>query len=401
MVKRPNTLQRIIPFIDNSLVKVVTGIRRSGKTFLLHQIQDLLLIRGVGQNQIISINFESRAYKDLNTTDTLYDFVKDQIEKNNPSKKSYIFLDEIQHVEKWELAVNSFRVDFDCDIYITGSNSKLLSGELATHLAGRYVSFCVYPFTFKEAKEYSIQNKTFTTNEALFADYIKYGGFPQRFQMKDESSTEIYLEDIFNSVVLKDVIDRNKINNVPLLQKLCTFLLDNIGNPFSANSIVNKFKSEKIAISTDTVLNYISYIETAFILFAVPRYDITGKKLLESNEKYYSADIGLRNIARTSEKIDVNKLYENIVFLELKERGWNVNVGKLGDNEIDFICYRGKEKIYIQVAYLITEQDEKREFGNLEKISDSYPKYVISSDLVDMSRNGIIHKNIINWLLEE
>ncbi len=315
--------------------------------------------------------------------------------------KIYLFLDEIQNVFEWEKAVNSFRVDFDSDIYITGSNSNLLSGELATLLAGRYVSFEVYPFTLAEAKEYTIQNGTFTNNQKLFEDYLKYGGFPQRFQLSDENAIFSYLSDIYSSVVLKDVITRNKINNPQFLQILCNFMLDNVALQFSANSICKKLKSENINVSTDTVLNYLNYIQNAFIIRGVKRYDITGKKLLESNEKYYSSDLGLCTLSRKGENVDFSKVYENVVYIELKSRGYSVNIGRLENKEIDFIAYRGTEKLYIQVAYLITESDKEREFGNLLKINDNFPKLVISSDPVDLSQNGIQHKNIIDWLLED
>lgn len=399
-VKRSTVLDKITPFIDNELIKVVTGIRRSGKTVVLDQIIQILVERGVDSSQIIKINFESFRFEKITDAELLYDFVKEKIEKSFNQQKIYIFLDEIQNVSQWEKAVNSFRVDFDCDIYITGSNSKLLSGELATHLAGRYVSFELLPFSFKEAKEFSVLKGSFTSDEALFSDYIEFGGFPQRFQFQDMDSIRNFLTDLYNSVVLKDIVERNKINSVKLLQSLCFFIMDNIGNPFSANSISNKLKSEKISLSTDSVLNYLEYIQNAFIVYGVKRYDLVGKKILESKEKYYAADLGLRNVVKCNEKIDVGQIYENLVFLELKNRGWNVLVGKDVDKEIDFIAIRGKEKIYVQVAYLINENDMEREFGNLEKIKDNYPKYVISSDLVDLSRNGVIHKNIIRWLLE-
>lgn len=397
-IKRERLLQKIKPFINNPLIKVLTGIRRSGKTELLLQIQDELKKSGVPEKNIISLNFESLRFRFITNFEVLYDYILQKTKKT--SGKLYIFLDEIQNVVQWEKAVNSFRVDFDSDIYITGSNSHLLSSEFATLLAGRYVSFEVYPFSFSEIKKYKILDGTFESDEKLFADYLHFGGFPQRFQLKTEDAVFSYLSDIYNSVVLKDVMERNKINNIQLLQKLSDFMLDNVALQFSANSISNKLKSEKISASTDTILNYLSFLQNAFIIRGVKRYDITGKKLLETNGKYFSSDIGLCEIARTSEKIDYSKLYENIVFLELKSRGYNIHIGKLGENEVDFIATRGNEKMYIQVAYLITSEDEKREFGNLEKINDNFPKLVISSDLADLSRKGIVHKNIISWLLE-
>ena len=401
-VLRKRLINDIKPFINNSLVKVITGIRRSGKSELLSQVCNFIKQSGVSEENIISINFESMKFRSLNTAESLYDYVLQKVEGENKIKdKIYLFLDEIQNVFEWEKAVNSFRVDFDSDIYITGSNSNLLSGELATLLAGRYVSFEVYPFTLSEAKDFTVQNGTFTTNQKLFEDYLKFGGFPQRFQFSTENAIISYLSDIYSSVVLKDVIARNKINNPQFLQILCNFMLDNISLQFSANSICKKLKSENIKVSTDTILTYLNYIQNAFIIRGVKRYDITGKKLLESSEKYYSSDLGLCTLSRTSENIDFSKVYENVVFIELKSRGYSVNIGRLENKEIDFIAYRGTEKIYIQVAYLITESDKEREFGNLLKINDNFPKLVISSDPVDLSQNGIQHKNIIEWLLED
>lgn len=401
-VLRKRLMNDIKPFINNSLVKVITGIRRSGKSELLAQICNFIKQSGVSEENIISINFESMKFRSLNTAESLYDYVLQKVEGENKIKgKIYLFLDEIQNVFEWEKAVNSFRVDFDSDIYITGSNSNLLSGELATLLAGRYVSFEVYPFTLSEAKDFAVQNGTFTSNQKLFEDYLKFGGFPQRFQFSTENAIISYLSDIYSSVVLKDVIARNKINNPQFLQILCNFMLDNISLQFSANSICKKLKSENIKVSTDTILTYLNYIQNAFIIRGVKRYDITGKKLLESSEKYYSSDLGLCTLSRTSENIDFSKVYENVVFIELKSRGYSVNIGRLENKEIDFIAYRGTEKIYIQVAYLITESDKEREFGNLLKINDNFPKLVISSDPVDLSQNGIQHKNIIDWLLED
>lgn len=402
LVIRKRLMNEIKPFINNSLVKVITGIRRSGKSELLAQVCSFIKQSGVSEENIININFESMKFSSLNTAENLYNYVLKKVEGENKIKgKIYLFLDEIQNVYEWEKAVNSFRVDFDSDIYITGRNLNLLSGELATLLAGRYVSFEVYPFTLSEAKEFAVQNGTFTDNQKLFEDYLKFGGFPQRFQFSDENAIISYLSDIYSSVVLKDVIARNKINNPQFLQTLCNFMLDNVALQFSANSICKKLKSENINVSTDTILTYLNYIQNAFIIRGVKRYDITGKKLLESNEKYYSSDLGLCTLSRTSENVDVSKVYENVVFIELKSRGYSVNIGRLDNKEIDFIAYRGTEKLYIQVAYFITESDLEREFGNLMKINDNFPKLVISSDPVDLSRNGIQHKNIIDWLLED
>lgn len=398
MVVREGYINKITPFINKDIIKVFAGVRRCGKTVLLTQIRDMLIGNGVSPENFVEVNFESMRFNELKSAEALYAYVKEKAEK--VSGKIYLMLDEIQEVERWQIAVNSFRVDFDCDIYITGSNSKLLSGELATYLSGRYIQIKVYPFTLSEVKQLMITENKYTTDEKLFADYLKFGGFPQRCQLNDEQSITTYLHDIYEAIVIKDMVSRHNVKEISTLKRVLEYLLDNIGNPFSGRNISGRMTSEGMKIATSTVLNYVEYFKEAFILFNASRYDIKGKNLLSSTEKYYAIDLGLRNIIKKSEKLDSNKLYENVVYLELLSRGYEVQVGKLDDNEIDFICYRGNEKIYIQVAYLINEQDEEREFGNLEKINDNYPKYVISGDLMDLSRNGIIHKNIIQFLLE-
>ena len=292
-------------------------------------------------------------------------------------------------------------MEFDADIYVTGSNSTLLSGELATYLSGRYVQFIVYPFTFREAKALKKEQGTFTSNEALLADYLRYGGLPQRFAFRDDDSTRIYLMDLYEAVVLRDIISRHAIRDVGVLKTLLHFMMDNIGGPFSAQKISNTLKSQGIKVSVSTVLNYLDYFQEAFVLASAKRYDVKGRRLLASTEKYYALDLGLRNVVKQSEELDISKLYENLVYLELLSRGYTIQIGKLEQQEIDFICYKGTTKCYVQVAYLLTEEDEKREFGNLERIEDNYPKYVISADIPDFSRKGIIHKNIISFLLGE
>lgn len=397
MVLRKSYLDKIIPFIDQDLIKVLVGIRRCGKTVLLGQIKDVLLQRNIPAQNIIQANFESMRFRNTRTAETLYDYIAEKAE--GCTGKIYILLDEIQEVERWQIAINSLRVDFDCDIYLTGSNSKLLSGELATYLSGRYIQIQVFPFSLAEAKQQCIENGTYTSDEKLFADYLKYGGFPQRFFLPDDHSITTYLDDLYEAIIVRDIMLRHNIREQTALRNVLAFLLDNIGNPFSARNISGRMVSEGIKTTTATVLNYVDYFKEAFILLNASRYDIKGKALLSSTEKYYAVDLGLRNVIKKSEKLDSNKLYENIVYLEMRSRGYEVQFGKLDDTEIDFICYRGDEKLYIQVAYLITPADEEREFGNLERLHDNYPKYVISGDLMNLSRNGIIHRNIIDFLL--
>lgn len=397
MIERRRYLELIEPFIDVDLIKVLVGVRRSGKTVLLGQIRDRIIARGVDPEQTITLNFESYANRQYRSADALYEYVISQAKKT--PGRTYIFLDEIQNVPDWQEVVNSFRVDLDCDIYVTGSNSKLLSGELATLLSGRYVQIRIMPFSFREVCELEQSLGRFTTNEQAFQDYLSYGGFPQRLAFTDEHSVTTYLLDLYSTIILQDVINRHAIRDVGMLRRVLEFVLDNVGNPFSARKIAGYMTSQGMKVNVQTVLNYLEYFQEAFAIYGASRYDLKGKEILSSTEKYYAVDLGLRNVVKKSETKDVSKLYENAVYLEMRSRGYDVYVGKLGAQEIDFVCTRGKEKLYIQAAYLINSKDQEREFGNLEKIEDNYPKYVVSSDLVDMSRNGIIHKNIIDFLL--
>ena len=408
MIKRTKYLQKIIPFIDKPLIKVIIGLRRSGKTVLLSQVREHIQAAGINNERIVDINFESFANRKYQTADALYEHVL-QKSKAVSGKRLYLFFDEIQEVSDWQKVINSFSVDIDCDIYITGSNSNLLSGELATYIAGRYVHFTVYPFTFSEYLELKggagvtfpmSFPRVFTTEETYFDDYLRFGGLPQRFLLEDEQSIRVYLDDVFNTIVVKDIIARNKISDVDLLRRLTAFLLENVGNPFSANAICNKLKSEGVKTTVATLMNYISAIKNAMVVLTAPRYDLKGKALLSTNEKYYATDLGLRNNVKSSDLVDYNKLYENIIFIEMLSRGYEIHVGKIGDYEVDFICLKGREKIYIQVAYLLADRSViEREFRPLLKIEDNFPKYVVSSDKHDFSNNGIIHKNIIEFLL--
>ena len=399
MIIREAYISQIVPLIDKNLIKVLTGVRRSGKTVLLSQIQDYLLKNGRSKSQIINISLESKKNKKFKDGDVLYEYLISACEKLNA--KAYIFLDEIQVVSGWEEVVSSLLVDIDCDIYITGSNSKLLSGELATLIPGRYIQIHVYPFTLSEAKQMLEQNGKFKSDEVLFQDYLKYGGLPMRFSL-EEISLEAYLSDTYDAIVVKDIIQRNNIKDTNLLNMILAFLMDNIANPFSARSIVAALKQEGINTTVETVIAYIDYIKKAMVVYSAQRYDIKGKKLLTTNEKYYTVDLGLRNCVKASGEIDYNKLYENIVYLELLYRGYDVKVGKTDDYEIDFVAYKGSDTLYVQVCYLLASAETvEREFGNLERIKDNYPKYVISGDLPDFSRNGIKHYNIIKFLLNE
>ena len=399
MILRKAYLDQIIPLVDKKIIKVLTGVRRSGKTVLLSQIQNYLLDKGVAEENVVNISLESKKNNKYKDGDLLYEHLLSTCEAVDG--RTYIFLDEIQAVNKWEEVVSSLIVDVDCDIYITGSNSKLLSGELATLIAGRYIQIRVYPFTLSEAKAIQKQNGKYISDESLFADYLRYGGLPMRFSLEDVS-LEPYLSDTYDAIVVKDVVQRNNVKDTALLNMILTFLMDNVANPFSARSIVAALKAEGISTTVETVISYINYIKNAMVLYSAQRYDIKGKKLLTTNEKYYAVDLGLRNCVKSSGEIDYNKLYENIVYLELLYRGYDVKVGKTDNYEIDFIAYRGSNILYVQVCYLLASSETvEREFGNLERIKDNYPKYVVSGDIPDFSRNGIKHYNIIKFLLNE
>lgn len=401
MIKREMYMSRIRPFINTDLVKVMTGIRRCGKSVMLELIKEELLQSGVNKSQFISINFEDMSYAHLQTAKALND---DIIEKATKIEgKVYLFFDEIQEVKDWEKCINSLRVSLDCDIYITGSNAKLLSGELATYLGGRYVEFVIYPFSFAEFVELYREIYPDEPINMIFQKYVVFGGMPYLSNIRFEKTASIqYLHDLFNSVQLKDIVKRNNIRDVDLLERISAYVMANVGNTFSATSISKFFKSEKRNVASDTILNYIKYCCDAYLFYQVKREDLQGKQILASNEKYYIADHGIREAVFGGNMKDINLILENIVYMELLRRGYEVRVGRSGNKEIDFVCYKRDEKIYIQVTYLLaSEETIQREFGVYDDIQDNFPKYVVSLDEFDMSRDGIKHRNIRDFLLEE
>ena len=403
MLKRDEYIKKIVPFIDKDVIKVLTGIRRSGKSVMLKLLMEELKNRGINENQFIYINFENLKYRKLNNYERLYDFILNKVD--DKYKSYYIFLDEIQEVEEWERCVNSLRVDedFKFDIYITGSNAKLLSGELSTYLAGRYIEFVVYPFSFKEFFEIMKEkNKEIDLKEA-FQDYVKFGGMPflHNLDYNYEASMQ-YLQDLYASIILKDITQRNNIRDTDLLERIINYVVMNIGNTFSATSISKFFKSENRKVATETILNYIKACEEAFLIYRVARNDLLGKKILNVNEKYYIADHGIREAIMENNQKNINQVLENIVYFEMLRRGYNVKIGKVDNLEVDFVCKKNDETIYIQVSYLLASEDTKeREFSVLENIKDNYPKYVLSMDEFDMSRNGIKHMNLIEFLIKD
>lgn len=394
-------MKQIRPFMDTELIKVLTGIRRSGKSVMLELIKEELHSKGVSDTQIISFNFESFVNAPYTTAETLYTELQNRLQMAHG--KAYLFFDEIQEVSDWEKCINSARIDFNCDIYITGSNAKLLSGELATYLGGRYVEFIIYPFSFSEYLESRQEWNTSTDAKEAFSSYLKLGGMPflANFPNSQTVSSQ-YLKDIYSSVILKDVIKRNNIRDADLLERLIMYIMANVGHPFSARSISNYFKSENRKVAPETVLNYIKACCDAFLFYQLRREDLVGKKILSVNEKYYVADHGLREAIYGNNTRDIEQTLENIVCLEILRRGYQVTIGKVGEKEIDFVATKGDEKLYIQVAYLLaSEETIIREFGVYSNIPDNYPKYVITLDEVDFSQNGIKHFNIRDFLLTE
>lgn len=401
MTKRELYIEKIKPFIDKDIIKVLTGIRRSGKSVMLKLIMEELKQNKIDEKQFININFENLINIELTTADKLYEYILKKV--SEIKKKCYIFLDEIQEVKDWEKCINSLRVneEYDFDIYITGSNAKLLSGELSTYLAGRYVEFVIYPFSFKEFLETSKSIQQDVSTRETFQKYVKFGGMPFLYNLAFEEEASLqYLKDIYSSIILKDITQKNKIRDTDLLERVISYLIMNVGNNFSATSISKFFKSENRKVSVETILNYIKAAEESFLIYKVSRDDLIGKKVLNVNEKYYIADHGMREAILGSNQRDINQIFENIIYLELLRKGYTVRVGKVDNLEVDFVCTKGNEKIYVQVAYLLASSETiEREFTSLEKIDDNYPKYVISMDEFDMSRNGIKHINIIDFLM--
>lgn len=399
MIIREKYLSKIRPFYNQDLIKVIVGIRRSGKSVLLLQIIDELKEQGVLEEQIIYINFEYEDYAFIKNDMDLHNYVKEKIRNN---EKYYLFFDEIQNVKCWEKAVNSFKASRNVSIFVTGSNSDLLSGEFATHIAGRYVSFKTYPFTFKEVCDFkNITEKKHIEEE--FNDYVIWGGMPQRFMLTDEIQVRTYLSDIFDSILVKDIIARFNIKDLDLFNRIVEYIVTTPSQNFSAESLSKYFISKgEREVSKVTIYNYLEYMVKAMIINKADRYDVRGKRILTGKYKYYLTDLGIGQIMSASKRPQMGAYLENIVYNELISSGYDVKVGNLENGEIDFIATKFKEKIYIQVAYILANDSViEREFGAFKSIQDNYPKYVLTLDKFDFSQDGIIHKNIIDWLLEE
>lgn len=399
MIKRKFYLEKIVKLIDTEDIKVITGVRRCGKTVLLKQIIDELENRGIASENIIYMSFESSKYKNIRNDDDLDEFIFSKT--NNLNGKFYLLFDEIQKVKNWEVSLNSYRVDLECDIYITGSNSQLLSGELATLISGRYISINMLPFSFKELIQYYDEMHENIDEIKLFEQYLSYGGFPGLLNYENEEK-EKYLYDLYSTIVLNDILYKNKVKDLDLLERLMEFMISNIGQLFSANSISKYIKNENRKTTPHTIINYMDYARNAFIFYQIKRENIKQKKKLLISDKYYLVDFGFYFIFNGSTQRNWGQLLENIVFLELIRQGYSITIGKIQDLEVDFVCRKANQIKYIQVSQsILDENTRKREFKSLEKISDSYPKYVISMDSFDFSANGIIHLNIIDFLKSE
>ena len=398
MIIRERYLREIRPFYKQELIKVLIGIRRSGKSVILTQIMNELQADGIDEKHIIYINFEDFDFDEYTDPKKLHTYVKNKI---IDKKKYYIFFDEIQNVNKWEKVVNSLRATQNTSIFITGSNSDLLSSDLATHIAGRYVSFKITPFTFKEVCELlNIKDKSDIEKE--FLNYIKWGGLPQRFMQTDDMSKKTYLNDIYDSIIVKDIVQRFGIKNIDLLNRIATYILTTPSQIFSPESLKKYFESISRSVSIETLYNYLDYFVRANLISKASRYDIRGKRILTGKYKYYLTDLGFTHILSENKKVQIGAYLENVVYNELIARGYKVNIGHIENGKIDFIATRFEEKIYLQVAYLLDNENVvEREFNAYKNIDDNYPKYVITMDKFDFSQNGIIHKNIIDWLLNE
>ena len=399
MIIREKYLSKIRPFYDQDLIKVIIGVRRCGKSVILLQIIDELKAKGIPESQIIYINFEYEDYAFIKNDMDLHEYIKKKIVNED---KYYLLFDEIQNVEHWEKAINSFKASKNVSIFITGSNSDLLSGELATHIAGRYVSFKTYPFTFKEVCELKNIKEPKDIEEA-FADYLTWGGLPQRFMLTDEVQTRTYLSDVYNSILVKDIIDRFNIKDLDLFNRIVEYIVTTPSQNFSADSLSNYFvNKDDRDVSKTTLYNYLEYMTKAMMVSKADRYDVRGKRILNGKYKYYLTDLGFGQIMSVGKRPQLGAYLENVVYNELLSRGYNVKVGNLDNGEVDFIAERYKEKIYIQVAYILADESVvEREFGAFKNIEDNYPKYVLTMDKFDFSQDGIIHKNVIDWLLEE
>jgi predicted AAA+ superfamily ATPase len=397
MIKRELYLNKIRPFIGRDIIKVLTGIRRCGKSVMLALVQEELRERGIKPERFVHLNFDSGNLPCKLETRAVYAFIAEKI-RAEPGK-TYVFLDEIQDLPDWEKMLNALLIDFDVDIYVTGSNAKLLSGELATHLAGRTIQIEIFPFSYAEF----LLARNAENTRASLEKFLLLGGMPfLSVTQIDDADASKYLNDIFYSIVLKDIVARHNIRDFELLRRFLLYFLANIGNVFSAKSVLQYLKNEHRSISAETLYNYIAYAQAAHFLHRVPREGVIGKKHLQFQEKIFVTDTGFYNALLERGLNDIGQLLENAVYLELLRRGYTVTVGKVGEREVDFVATGNGGKIYIQVCYILTDKTTiEREFSPFESIPDNFPKYVVSMDEIDFSHNGFKHLNIRDFLLSK
>lgn len=379
MIIRPKYMEFIRPYFDTPFVKILTGIRRCGKSTILEMIMNELLDKGIKKENVIYLHLDSFINDDITTGKKLYEFISERIK----DEKVYIFIDEVQEATGWEKAINSLMVDYDVDIYVTGSNSKLLSSEISTYLTGRYISIPVYTLSYEEYLSFKKETKQFIQEKDYIKEYIEYGGFPS-IALQSFSRNEAYtvVKDIYNSVIFTDIVKRNSIRKIDLLEKVVKFIFENIGKTFSISSITAFFKSEERMVDKETLYNYISYLEKAYIIYRANRYDIQGKEVLKTQEKYYLSDQSLKYSMLSFNSKMIASVLENIVFLELRRRHYDVYIGKFKTKEIDFVATKNSKKIYVQVCRNFPE-DSDREIQNLKEIEDNYPKYIVTLDKYD------------------
>ena len=399
MIERPLYVDKIMAYVDTPFVKILTGVRRCGKSTILKMIMERLKTeRNIPEDRIISWRFDSMEYEDL-TAQQIYTLLKDQLSSTG---RTYLFLDEVQEIKGWEKVVNSLASDFDVDLYITGSNSRMMSSEIATYLTGRYISFRIFTLSFGEYLMFKSKFANVGEPKAELANYVRLGGFPAT-HLQAYSQDEIYtiVRDIYNSTIFSDIVKRNQVRKIDQLERVVKYTFNNVGNTFSAKSIADYLKAERRSLDNETVYSYLEKLEKAYLLHRCSRYDLQGKEILKTQEKFYLADVALRYSVLGYNADSVASSLENIVYLELCRRGYTVNVGKTGDSEIDFVAVRQNEKIYVQVTQEIdSEKTEKREYSRLLEIPDNYPKFVLTTDeFAGGNYEGIKTMHIADFLL--
>ena len=399
MIERPLYVDKIMAYVDTPFVKILTGVRRCGKSTILKMIMERLKTeRNIPEDRIISCRFDSMEYEDM-TAKQIYTLLKDQLSSTG---RTYLFLDEVQEIRGWEKVVNSLASDFDVDLYITGSNSRVMYSEIATYLTGRYISFRIFTLSFGEYLMFKSKFANVGEPKAELANYVRLGGFPAT-HLQAYSQDEIYtiVRDIYNSTIFSDIVKRNQVRKIDQLERVVKYTFNNVGNTFSAKSIADYLKAERRSLDNETVYSYLEKLEKAYLLHRCSRYDLQGKEILKTQEKFYLADVALRYSVLGYNADSVASSLENIVYLELCRRGYTVNVGKTGDSEIDFVAVRQNEKIYVQVTQEInSEKTEKREYNRLLEIPDNYPKFVLTTDeFAGGNYEGIKTMHIADFLL--